>query len=498
MKTATRRRALTVEMTSGSLWKNILLFSLPLMMTQVLEVLFNLSDVAIAGKYAYNTYVALGSVGSTTTLVTLFTGLLIGLGGGVNVAVARGLGMGNDEDVEHTTHSSFLICLAMGVLTCLVCVFFAEPMLRLLHTKEEFLPGAVLYLKLYALGLPAMGIYNCGNGILSATGDTKRPLLYLTVAGVLNVILNLVFVIGCGMAAEGVAIASAIAQWVSALLIIIHLLHRKDACRLDIRKLRLHHLASKRVLLIGIPSGLQNAIFAVANLFVQAGLNSFDEITVSGAAAAANADTLVFNMMAAFYTACASFVSRNWGAGRKERILKSYYISMLYAAVVGVLVGVLLTVFGREFLGLFADKPEVIDAGVDRLRILLDRPPDGRQHRRLPRPGPQRGPHHYGHSGLLRVPGHLDLHHLCLLPHDHVPVSAVYVLLDTHRRGGVYLLPHHLQAQCAHCPRHMVTKKDRAERHGLFLLRRYCTAVNRAAMSAVTSSVKLHSVTLKE
>ena len=175
MKTATRRRALTVEMTSGSLWKNILLFSLPLMMTQVLEVLFNLSDVAIAGKYAYNTYVALGSVGSTTTLVTLFTGLLIGLGGGVNVAVARGLGMGNDEDVEHTTHSSFLICLAMGVLTCLVCVFFAEPMLRLLHTKEEFLPGAVLYLKLYALGLPAMGIYNCGNGILSATGDTKRP-----------------------------------------------------------------------------------------------------------------------------------------------------------------------------------------------------------------------------------------------------------------------------------------------------------------------------------
>ena len=343
---------------------------IPTTVDEVLEVLFNLSDVAIAGKYAYNTYVALGSVGSTTTLVTLFTGLLIGLGGGVNVAVARGLGMGNDEDVEHTTHSSFLICLAMGVLTCLVCVFFAEPMLRLLHTKEEFLPGAVLYLKLYALGLPAMGIYNCGNGILSATGDTKRPLLYLTVAGVLNVILNLVFVIGCGMAAEGVAIASAIAQWVSALLIIIHLLHRKDACHLDIRKLRLHHLASKRVLLIGIPSGLQNAIFAVANLFVQAGLNSFDEITVSGAAAAANADTLVFNMMAAFYTACASFVSRNWGAGRKERILKSYYISMLYAAVVGVLVGVLLTVFGREFLGLFADKPEVIDAGVDRLRIM--------------------------------------------------------------------------------------------------------------------------------
>ena len=158
MEATRKKSALSVNMTEGSLWKNMLLFSLPLMLTQVLEVLFNLSDVAIAGKYAYNTYVALGSVGSTTTLVTLFTGLLIGLGGGVNVAVARGLGMGHDEDVEHTTHSSFLICLAMGVLTCLVGVFFAEPMLRLLHTKEEFLPGAVLYLKLYALGLTAMGI----------------------------------------------------------------------------------------------------------------------------------------------------------------------------------------------------------------------------------------------------------------------------------------------------------------------------------------------------
>ena len=370
MSTATRRRARSVEMTSGSLWKNILLFSLPLMVTQVLEVLFNLSDVAIAGKYAYNTYIALGAVGSTTTLVSLFTGLLIGLGAGVNVAVARGLGMGSDEDVERTTHSSAIICFAVGVLTCLLCVFFAEPMLQMLNTKEEFLPGAVLYLKLFAIGLPGMGLYNCGNGILSATGDTKRPLIYLAVAGVLNVILNLVFVIGCNMSAEGVAIASAIAQWVSALLILAHLLRRKDACRLEVRKLRLHRMASKRVLMIGIPSGLQNAIFAVANLFVQAGLNSFDEITVSGAAAAANADTLVFNILAAFYTACASFVSRNWGAGNKERITKTYLISMFYAFAVGSICGGLLLVFGRQFLGLFADKPEVIDAGMDRLRIM--------------------------------------------------------------------------------------------------------------------------------
>mgnify|MGYP004603996063 FL=1 len=359
-----------IEMTRGSLWKNILLFSLPLMLTQVLEVLFNLSDVAIAGKYAYNTYVALGAVGSTTTLVSLFTGLLIGMGAGVNVAVARWLGIGDEESVEHTTHSSLLLCLGMGLVTCLICVCFAEPMLRLLNTKEDFLPGAVRYLRIYALGLPGMGIYNCGNGILSATGDTKRPLIYLSVAGVLNVILNLVFVIGCNMSAEGVAIASAIAQWVSAILIVIHLLRRQDACRLELRKLRIHRMAAKRILMIGIPSGMQNAIFAVANLFVQAGLNSFDEITVSGAAAAANADTLIFNMMAAFYTACASFVSRNWGAGRKDRILKSYYISMLYAFLAGAIFGGLMLLLGRQFLYLFASEEAVIDAGMDRLRIM--------------------------------------------------------------------------------------------------------------------------------
>ena len=359
-----------IEMTRGSLWKNILLFSLPLMLTQVLEVLFNLSDVAIAGKYAYNTYVALGAVGSTTTLVSLFTGLLIGMGAGVNVAVARWLGIGDEESVEHTTHSSLLLCLGMGLVTCLICVCFAEPMLRLLNTKEDFLPGAVLYLRIYALGLPGMGIYNCGNGILIATGDTKRPLVYLSVAGVLNVILNLVFVIGCRMSAEGVAIASAIAQWVSAGLIFVHLLRRRDACRLELRKLRIHRMAAKRILMIGIPSGMQNAIFAVANLFVQAGLNSFDEITVSGAAAAANADTLIFNMMAAFYTACASFVSRNWGAGRRDRILKSYYISMLYAFLAGAIFGGLMLLLGRQFLYLFASEEAVIDAGMDRLRIM--------------------------------------------------------------------------------------------------------------------------------
>ena len=258
MEATQKKSALSVNMTEGSLWKNMLLFSLPLMLTQVLEVLFNLSDVAIAGKFA--DYRALGAVGSTTLLVSLFTGLLIGMGSGVNVAVARGLGMGDRQRVEKTVHTSFVLCAAIGVVLCLICVLLARPMLTLLHTKDELMDGAVLYLKIYALSMPAMAVYNCGNGIMSAVGDTRRPLLYLSVAGVLNVVLNLFFVIRCHMAAEGVAIASVIAQCLSALLIVLHLLRRKDACRLELRRLRVHPQEARRVLAIGIPTGLQNAI----------------------------------------------------------------------------------------------------------------------------------------------------------------------------------------------------------------------------------------------
>ena len=176
-------------MTSGSLWKNIFLFSIPLMCSQILEVLFNLSDVAIVGKYAG--YIPLGSVGSTTLLVSLFTGFLIGMGGGVNVRVAHKLGVGDAKGTEETVHTAALICLVAGLILCLICNIFAEPLLNILHTKSEFMDGAVLYFRIYALGLPALAIYNFGNGVLSAIGETKLPLIYLSIAGVLNVLLNL-------------------------------------------------------------------------------------------------------------------------------------------------------------------------------------------------------------------------------------------------------------------------------------------------------------------
>lgn len=355
-------------MTSGSLWKNILLFSLPLMGSQVLEVFFNLSDVAVVGRFA--DYMALGAVGSTTLLVTLFTGILIGMGAGVNVRVAHELGAENRKGTEETIHTSLLLCAIAGLLVCVVCLLFSGQMLSMMNTKPELMDQAVLYMKIYALGMPAMAVYNFGNGVLSARGDTKRPLIYLSIAGVINILLNLFFVIVCHMAAAGVATASAIALYISAALVMIHLLRRKDECRVSLRKLRLHPKACKAVLLLGIPTGLQNGIFAIANLFVQAGVNSFDAVTVSGNAAAANADSLIYNVMFAFYTACASFIGQNWGAGNKKRMLKTYGISLTYAFIAGAILGGLLLVFGPQFLSLFATEPAVIDAGMERIRIM--------------------------------------------------------------------------------------------------------------------------------
>ena len=194
----TKKKARSIEMVTGSLWKNIFLFSIPLMCSQLLEVVFNLSDVAVVGRFA--DYKALGAVGSTTLLVTLFVGFLIGMGSGVNVCVAHTLGARDEQRTIENVHTSLLLCALMGLLVGAVCFFFSGGMLKLLHTKNDLIEQASLYLKIYAIGLPAMGVYNFGNGILSARGDTKRPLYYLAAAGVLNVILNLFFVIVLHMA----------------------------------------------------------------------------------------------------------------------------------------------------------------------------------------------------------------------------------------------------------------------------------------------------------
>ena len=357
-----------INMTEGPLAKQILFVSLPLVMSNLLQVLFNISDVAIVGRFAGST--ALGSVGSTSIFVTLFTGFLIGLGGGINVLVARYYGAGRAKDVKKTVGSSLIISLIAGVILLLVGLFGSPALLKTINTKPDLLPGAVMYLRVYFLGMPALALYNYGNAVFSAIGDTKKPLIFLAIAGVLNVILNLFFVIVCHLSVVGVALASAISQCVSAGLILHALTKVQDSYALHLREVKFDRTIGQRVLMLGIPAGLQNAVFAFANLFIQAGVNSFDSLMVKGNSAAANADNLIYDAMAAFYMACASFMSQNYGAGKVDRVKKSFYISLAYSFAIGLVLGGSLLLFGREFLALFTTEPAVIDAGMYRIGVM--------------------------------------------------------------------------------------------------------------------------------
>jgi MATE efflux family protein len=359
-----------VRMTDGSLWKNMLIFSAPLMLSQLLQVLFNMADVAIVGKYS--SAEALGAVGSTTILVTLFTGFLIGMGSAVNVRVAQHLGAKDKARTAASIRTSFVLCLATGCIIMALCLVSARFMLELIGTKDDLIEGAVLYFRIYALGMPALGIFNFGNGVLSANGDTKRPLLYLMIAGILNVIFNLFFVIVCGMAEDGVALASIITQYVSAVLILIHMGRQGDNCTFHFKDLKngIDRPEGKCVLELGIPAGLQNAIFAIANLFIQGAVNSFESVMVEGNSAAANADAIIYNVMAAFYTACSTFMGQNMGAAKRDRVLKSYFIGIVYSFTAGAVLGAALFLFGEEFLSLFANDRAVIEAGLQRTGIM--------------------------------------------------------------------------------------------------------------------------------
>ena len=365
---AVKRAHGEIQMTQGSLWKNMFLFSIPLMLSQLLQVLFNMADVAVVGKFS--SAEALGAVGSTTILVSLFTGFLIGMGSAVNVRVAQHLGARDLKRVSASIRSSFVLCLATGLIITVLCLVSARFMLELLGTKDDLINGSVLYFKIYALGMPALGIFNFGNAVLSASGDTKRPLAYLTAAGILNVILNLFFVIVCKMAADGVALASIISQYLSAVLVLLHMTRLTDSCRVEWKLLRLHGGEAGRILGLGIPAGIQHMIFAVANLFIQVGINSFDSTVVSGNSAAVNVDNVIYNVMAAFYTACSTFMGQNWGAGKKDRMMKSYYISLGYSFAIAAVLGVAFLLCGEPFLYIFTNDADVVAAGMERMRIM--------------------------------------------------------------------------------------------------------------------------------
>ena len=359
------------NLTQGSLFKGIFLYSVPLIFSNLMQVLFNIADIAVVGKFAGS--LALGSVGSTSQILFLFTGLLMGLGGGVNVIVAFYIGAKSKKDLDDAIHSSFIVSMLTGFILLFFGYLLARPVLTLIRTKPELLEGAVIYFKIYMLGMPGVALFNYGNAVLSAAGDTKRPLYYLSFAGIINIILNLFFVIVCKLSCAGVALASIISQYISAVLVMIPLIMGRGLgnVKFSFKKLHLNREKTIRILKIGIPAGMQNAIFAIANTFIQVGVNSFDAVMVAGTAAGANLDNIIYSSMNGFYVACATFIGQNYGAGNKKRILHSMIISNLLAFGFGTIISVALYIFGPQSLSVFTNDAEVIEAGMQRLSIMF-------------------------------------------------------------------------------------------------------------------------------
>ena len=338
------------------------------MVSNLLQIVFNLADVAVVGRFVGP--MALGAVGSTSMLVSMFTGFLIGMSGGINVLVARYYGADDRPSLRASVHTAAIVSLIIGILLLAVGMVVSKPVLTILGTKSELMDDAILYIRLYFLGMPAAAVFNYGNAVFSAAGDTKKPLYYLIAAGIVNVALNLFFVLALRRGVAGVAVSTILSQYLSAALVIAALFRADEKFGLRRIHLRLDRRTARDVLWLGIPGGLQNAIFALANLFIQAGINTFDAVTVAGNSAAMNSDNLSYEIMAAFYTACASFMGQNYGARKRDRVLKSYLISLFYGVLAGTIWGVSMLLFGRSFLGIFTTDAAVIDAAMKRMVIM--------------------------------------------------------------------------------------------------------------------------------
>ena len=358
----------SIDITGGRLGRDIFLFSMPIIVSNVLQVLFNVADVAVAGRFAGAE--ALGSVGSTTLLVALFVGILLGIGSGINAIVARCCGARDGRSVSESVQASFLVALFVGLLFLVLGIISAEPVLTLLGTKDVLIEGAVLYFRIYSIGFPALALYNFGNGVLSAAGETKKPMLFLMTAGVINVGLNLVFVIVFEWGVAGVAAASVISENISAGLILRELIISDEDIKLRVKISGINRGVMSNVLALGIPAGMQNAIFGFTNLFIQAAVNSFSAVMVEGNSAASNADNIIYDVMAAFYVACTSFMAQNYGAWNKKRVIQSFRISLLYSFLAALILGGALVIFGREFLSIFTTEEAVIDAGMNKISVM--------------------------------------------------------------------------------------------------------------------------------
>lgn len=356
------------DMCHGPLAKKMLLFTLPLVLSSMLQLLFNAADVIVVGRFAGSE--SLAAVGSTGALVNLITNLFIGLSVGGNVVVAHSLGAGKDKDVSDTVHTAMTLSIFGGVILTLIGVPLSKLALELMGSPDDVIDLSALYLKIYFLGMPAMMIYNFGSAILNAGGDTKRPLYFLSAAGVINVIFNLIFVIVFSWGVAGVAAATVISQIVSAVLVLICLIREKGNLRLEIKKLGINTAKFKRIMKIGIPAGLQGMVFSLSNIVLQSAINSFGSTVMAGSAAAQNIEGFIFVAMNAFSRTVLTFVGQNSGASEYKRVKKIYILCSAYVVITGLVLSILALIFGRELIGIYSADANVINEGYIRLGFI--------------------------------------------------------------------------------------------------------------------------------
>lgn len=358
-----------INMTDGPIFPEIIRYTLPIMLSSILQLLFNAADLVVVGRFCND--LCVGAVGATGSLVSLITNLFIGCGAGVAVCTANAIGSGNKELTEKIVHTAIPLAAALGLCMSAIGLIFSSSMLKMMSTPTDILPLSTLYLKIYFLGALPNFIFEFGAAILRASGDTKTPMKYLIIAGTTNLCLNVVFVTLFGMDVDGVATATVIAQTLSCVLMIITLLNRKDECRLVLKKMKIRWSIFKKIAKIGLPAGLNGSIFSISNMIVQASVNSFGSAAVSGNAAAASIEAFIYVAMNAFYQTSLNFTGQNMGAGNFKRVSKVLRRNLLCVAVVGTLGGVIANVFARPLLSLYVPGNEIaIQTGMTRMMYI--------------------------------------------------------------------------------------------------------------------------------
>lgn len=354
-----------IDMTNGSLYTKILAFTIPLMISSILQLLFNAADIVIVGKFAGSQ--SLAAVSSTSSLINLITNLFIGLSIGCNVVVAKHIGEKDTEKISNSISTSIVISIVGGIAMGIIGFFLAKPALKMMGSPDDVINLSTLYLKIYFLGMPAVMIYNYGAAILRAQGDTRRPLNYLLFAGVINFILNAIFVILFKMDVAGVGLATVISQCVSAFLIFECIRNENYPYCFDPKDLHFDKEELKDILIVGLPAGLQGTVFSISNVTIQASVNSFGSIVMAGNGAASNLEGFVYSAMNSFYQSAISFTSQNLGARKFDRLSKILLLCLTYVFITGIITGYGLYIFGRPLLGIYTNDPLVVNAGMIRL-----------------------------------------------------------------------------------------------------------------------------------